>query len=114
MANDKQLESLRTASKYKYEELMIKNGFGIVEECLTKADISKEQRPMVRNYCKNLTEVRHHYQDIVQSAITLRKKIFTGMRKFSEITKNLHEQLSKSPLFHSHFPQPPTNLATSS
>ena len=73
--------------------MMIKNGFGIAEECLTKANITKQQRPLIRNFCKNLTQVRHFYQDIVDSAVMLRKKIFIGMNKFSKIAGELHEQL---------------------
>ncbi|CAI2363943.1 unnamed protein product [Moneuplotes crassus] len=93
IANDKQLDSLRVASKYKYEEMMADNGFGIVEECLTKANINKEQRPIIKNYCRHLTEVRHYYQDIVNSTLALRKKIFVGMKKFEKITAELYKRL---------------------
>lgn len=95
-ATDKQLETLRTSSKYKYEEIMKKNEFGIIEEVLTKANIQKEQRPYVREFCKNLTEVRKYYKGIVQSAISLRKQIFTGMSKFNKITQGLIDHIGKS------------------
>ena len=74
---------------------MIKNKFGIVEEVLTKANISKEQRPIVRQYCKDLTEVRQYYKDIVYGLLTLRKKIFTGMKKFNKITNELTNHIGK-------------------
>lgn len=47
-ANNKELETLRTSSKYKYEELMKERNFGIVEEVYTKTNITKEQRPHLK------------------------------------------------------------------
>ena len=51
-ATDKQLETLRTSSKYKYDELMDKNNFGVAEELYTKADLDKEQRMYAKEYWK--------------------------------------------------------------
>jgi hypothetical protein len=47
-ATDKQLETLKTSSKYKYEELMVENKFGIVEEVFTKVNITKQQRKFLK------------------------------------------------------------------
>ena len=52
IASDKEMETLRTSSKYKYDELIAKNNFGVVEELYTKADLNKEQRMHAKEYWK--------------------------------------------------------------
>ena len=52
IATDKQLETLRTASKYKYQEIIVQNDFGIWEEIYSKTDLNKEQRIFIKEYCK--------------------------------------------------------------
>jgi histidyl-tRNA synthetase len=84
----------------RYDELMKINNFGIVEEMFTKANIQKHQRPIVKEYCKNLTELRRFYTRIIYETLDLRNKILDGMKQFNElnakVTKHLDlEQLGK-------------------
>ena len=90
-ASEKHLETLLTSSKYKYEQLMKQNGFGIAEEMYTKVQISKKQRPFLKPYCENLARVRDLYQQIIKDTLKLRYDIFAAMAEFQRINDTLNE-----------------------
>lgn len=91
-ASDKQLETLRTSSKYKFDELMREHDFGIVEEILTKVDVQKHQRPIVKDYWAKLTGVRRLYREIVHDIWKLPTKIYEAMTKFNEVNREFTKQ----------------------
>lgn len=92
-ATDKQLETLRTSSKYKFEELMKLNEFGIIEEMYTKVGITKNQRPFVQSFCIQLTEVRKLYEGIIYDLLNLKRRIFQAMKEFQKANKIITQVL---------------------
>lgn len=99
-ASDKELETLLKSSEYKYNELMRTKGFGVVEEIITKAGITKQQRPYLHAYCKQLTEVRKEYENIVKECIRLRNKVFPVMERFQEINSELTKHVEPKQVGH--------------
>lgn len=72
---------------------MKSNGFGVVEEIMTRANIQKHQRPYVKEFCKNLTSVRKFYTEVVHDTLKLRNNIFEAMKRFNMITKELFQNV---------------------
>jgi len=67
---------------------MTENKFGIVEEIFTKADIQKHQRPLIKDFCQNLTQIREFYKNIVNDTLDIRKRIYQGMENFDNLIQS--------------------------